>query len=150
MWGRFLNWRVAMSGRFRGRWGPCGNVCERARRRRWGRRCTPRRQSRRSPSSSSSISSGRWSRQIRPRRQSGGGGGRTGRRSSTQRITNRSSMVCRSWGCRASRSHRSIRSPTARGGRMARRRFPAVLHVSLDTHLVSTASVGFKVSFALT
>ena len=34
--------------------------------------------------------------------------------------------------------------------RMARHRFPAVLHGSLDARLVSTASVGFKVSFALT
>ena len=47
-------------------------------------------------------------------------------------------------------SHRSIRSPTTRGGRMARRRFPTVLHGSLDAHLVSTVAVGFKVTFALT
>ena len=33
---------------------------------------------------------------------------------------------------------------------MARRRFPAVLHGSLDARLISTAAVGFKVSFALT
>ena len=39
---------------------------------------------------------------------------------------------------------------TTRGGRMARRCFPAVLHGSLDARLVSTAAVGFKVSFALT
>ena len=43
-----------------------------------------------------------------------------------------------------------FRSPTARGGRMARRCFPAVLHGSLDACLISTAAVGFKVSFALT
>ena len=40
--------------------------------------------------------------------------------------------------------------PTARGGRIARRRFPDILHGSLDTRLISTAAVGFKVSFALT
>ena len=42
----------------------------------------------------------------------------------------------------------SIRSPTARGGWMARRPFPAVLHGSLDARLVSTAAVAmFRVSF---
>ena len=33
---------------------------------------------------------------------------------------------------------------------MVRHHFPAALHGSLDARLVSTASVGFKVSFALT
>lgn len=57
-------------------------------------------------------------------------------------------MVCRSWGCRASRSHMSIHSPTTRGGWMARCRFPAVLHGSLAAPLVWTAAVPlFRVSF---
>ena len=43
-----------------------------------------------------------------------------------------------------------FRSPTTRGGQMARRRFPAVLHGSLDARLVSTVAVGFKVRFTLT